>query len=180
MKYLILNCIISFFIFYSCSNEVKEITETPIANNFSTTNKAEIAKDTLHVTKTTYTKPKKSQAETSSLVEITDVNFENIVLKSDKIVLVDFCANWNEPCVMLDPIIEELATEYAGKVIIGKFALASSSAKDKNQKTFQKYQIFTIPIVRIFKNGKIVDNLTGAYPKAEYVSRLDKILGPNK
>ncbi len=130
--------------------------------------------------KTAEVKPEKTHEKPSSLIEITDENFDSIVLKSDKIVLVDFCANWNKPCVMLDPIMKELASEYAGKVIIGKFALASGTANDKNQKTFQKYQIFTIPIVRIFKNGKIVDNLTGAYPKAEYVSRLDKILVPKK
>lgn len=127
--------------------------------------------------KTSEVKPEKTQDKPLSLIEITDENFDSIVLKSDKIVLVDFCANWNQPCVMLDPIMKDLAAEYAGKVIIGKIAMAPGAKNNKNKKTFQKYQISTIPMVMIFKNGKLVDKLAGRYPKSDYKARIDKVLG---
>ncbi len=121
--------------------------------------------------KTAEVKPEKTQEKPSSLIEITDENFDSIVLKSDKIVLVDFCANWNQPCVMLDPIMKDLAAEYAGKVVIGKLVV------DKNPETAQQYQISVIPIVLIFKNGKLVDKLAYRYPKSEYKAKIDKVLG---
>ena len=83
-------------------------------------------------------------------LHITDENFETEVLKSDKPVLVDFWATWCGPCRMIAPIIEELAGEYEGKVVIGKMDV------DSNQMAPQKYGIRSIPTILIFKGGEMV------------------------
>jgi thioredoxin 1 len=72
---------------------------------------------------------------------------------------------------MIAPSMKELASEYAGKVVIGKLDV------DKNPQTAQKYQISSIPMVMFFKNGKLVDKLMGAMPKSEYKTKIDKVLG---
>ena len=101
-------------------------------------------------------------------VEITDSNFQNEVLQSDKPVLLDFWAEWCGPCKMVAPVVEELAKEYDGKLKVGKVDV------DSNQQTSMQYGIRSIPTLLIFKGGKVVDQLIGAVPKkmlAEKVAR---------
>lgn len=86
-------------------------------------------------------------------LHITDENFETEVLKSDKPVLVDFWATWCGPCRMIAPIIEDLAGEYEGKVVIGKMDV------DSNQMAPLKYGIRSIPTILIFKGGEMVDTI---------------------
>lgn len=103
-------------------------------------------------------------------VEITDANFDEIVLKSDKPVVVDFWAAWCGPCRMVGPIIEELAGEYEGKAVIGKVDV------DQNPGVSAKFGIRNIPTIIFVKNGEIVDKSVGAVPKAQLAAKLDAIL----
>jgi thioredoxin 1 len=90
---------------------------------------------------------------------LTENNFEVEVLKSDKPALVDFWAEWCGPCKMLGPVVEELAKEYSGRVKVGKVNV------DKNQSLAEKYGIRGIPTIILFKDGKIVEQLTGVQSK---------------
>lgn len=100
-------------------------------------------------------------------VEITDANFEETVLKSDKPVLVDFWATWCGPCKMLTPIIEELSKDYEGKAVIGKVDV------DANQEIAAKYGVRNIPTVLVFKDGEMVDRQVGVAQKDAYQEKLD-------
>ncbi len=177
MKHLFFIVAIFCPILFSCNNEMKESTETPpstnnSSNDSSSANTTVNTKDTTPATKIAEVKPEKTQvAGPSAPIELTDSSFDNMVLKSDKIVVVDFWATWCKPCLMIAPSMKELASEYAGKVVIGKLDV------DKNPKTAQKYQINSIPMVMFFKNGKLVDKLMGAMPKSEYKAKIDKVLG---
>ena len=104
------------------------------------------------------------------LVTITDDNFENEVIKSDKPVLIDFWAVWCGPCRMIAPIVEELATEYDGKVKIGKLDV------DSNQQTSIKFGVRSIPTILIFKDGQIKETIIGAVPKKNIVEKLDAVI----
>ncbi|MBP5982201.1 MAG: thioredoxin [Fluviicola sp.] len=103
-------------------------------------------------------------------IEITDANFEEIVLKSEKPVLVDFWAEWCGPCRLLGPIVEEMATEYEGRAIIGKVNV------DENPGVSAKFGIRNIPTVIFVKGGEIADKSVGAVPKTQLASKLDAIL----
>lgn len=103
-------------------------------------------------------------------IEITDANFEEIVLKSEKPVLVDFWAEWCGPCRLLGPIVEEMATEYEGRAIIGKVNV------DENPGVSAKFGIRNIPTVIFVKGGEIADKSIGAVPKTQLASKLDAIL----
>jgi thioredoxin 1 len=102
--------------------------------------------------------------------EITDNNFEDTVMNSGQVALLDFWAQWCGPCRAIAPIVEELASEYEGKAIIGKVDV------DKNQEIALKYNIRSIPTILIVKNGEIVDRHVGATTKAVLKGKLDKHL----
>jgi len=103
-------------------------------------------------------------------IEITDDNFETEVIKSDKPVLIDFWAVWCGPCKMIAPIVEELASEYDGKVKIGKLDV------DSNQQTAIKFGVRGIPTLLLFKDGKLKDTIIGAVPKKHLVDKLNSVL----
>jgi len=100
-------------------------------------------------------------------LEITDTTFEEIVLKSDKPVMVDFWAQWCGPCKMVGPIIDEISDEYQGKAIVGKVDV------DANQEFAAKYGVRNIPTVLVFKNGEVVSRQVGASPKKIYTEVID-------
>ncbi len=101
-------------------------------------------------------------------VEITDSNFQDLVLNSDKPLLVDFWATWCGPCRMLGPIIEELHGDYYGKALVGKVDV------DNNQQIAMQFGIRNIPTVLIFKNGEVVDKFVGVAPKAAIAEKLNE------
>ena len=103
-------------------------------------------------------------------LEITDATFDNIVLQSEKPVLVDFWAAWCGPCRMVGPIIDELSNDYDGKVIVGKVDV------DSNQEFAAKYGVRNIPTVLLFKNGELVDRKVGVSPKQVYAEAIDSAL----
>ncbi len=103
-------------------------------------------------------------------VEITDDNFESEVLQSDKPVLIDFWAVWCGPCKIIAPIVEELASEYDGKVKVGKLDV------DSNQQTSIKYGVRSIPTLLVFKDGNVKETIIGAVPKKLIVEKLNAAL----
>jgi thioredoxin 1 len=100
-------------------------------------------------------------------LEITDANFEELVLRSDKPVLVDFWAEWCGPCRMVGPVVEELSTEYAGKAVIGKVNV------DNNSGISAKYGIRNIPTLLFFKNGEVVEKHVGVAAENILAGKLD-------
>ena len=103
-------------------------------------------------------------------LEITDANFEELVLTSDKPAIVDFWAEWCGPCRMVGPIVEELAKEYEGQAVIGKVNV------DFNNEISVKYGIRNIPTVLFFKNGQLIDKQVGAVPRSVLEDKLKAIL----
>ena len=106
-----------------------------------------------------------------SHVTISDSTFEDEVLKAEGLVIVDFWAEWCMPCRMLGPIIEELASEYEGKVKVAKLNV------DENQQIAGQYQVTGIPTVIFFKNGEIVDRYVGVQPKGVYENAIKNVIG---
>jgi thioredoxin 1 len=100
-------------------------------------------------------------------LELTDQNFEEMVLKSDKPVLVDFWAEWCGPCRMVGPFVEEIAKEYEGKAIVGKVNV------DHNPNISMQFGIRNIPALLYFKNGQVVDKQIGAVPKNVLAQKLE-------
>ncbi|MGX1025317.1 thioredoxin [Flavobacterium sp. CS20] len=103
-------------------------------------------------------------------LELTDTNFEEKVLKSNKPVLVDFWAEWCGPCRMVGPVIEEISNEYKDKAVIAKLDV------DSNQEFAAKYGVRNIPTVLFFKDGELVDRKVGVAPKENYTETLDNLL----
>lgn len=99
-------------------------------------------------------------------IEITDANFEEII-SSEKPVLVDFWAEWCGPCKMIGPVVEELASEYEGKAVVGKVDV------DNNPNVSAKFGIRSIPTLLVFKGGEVVDKQIGAVPKSVLSQKLD-------
>ena len=103
-------------------------------------------------------------------LEITDQNFNEIVLQSDKPVIVDFWAEWCGPCRMVGPIVEEIGKDFSEKAVVGKLDV------DSNPGVTAKFGIRNIPTVLFFKGGEVVDKQVGAVPKSNLVSKLEAIL----
>jgi thioredoxin 1 len=103
-------------------------------------------------------------------LEITDANFDELVLKSDKPVMVDFWAEWCGPCRMVGPVVEEIAKDYEGKAIVGKVNV------DNNPGVSAKFGIRNIPTILFIKNGEIADKSVGAVPKAQLSQKLDALI----
>lgn len=101
---------------------------------------------------------------------VTDSDFDAVVLKSSLPVLVDFWAPWCGPCRAIAPVVEELTGEYAGKAMVVKMNV------DENPATPGKYGIRAIPTFILFKNGEVVDQLTGAGTKSGFKDLIDKAL----
>jgi len=102
-------------------------------------------------------------------LEVTDANFEELV-NAGKPMVLDFWAEWCGPCRMVSPIIDELATEYEGKVTIGKMDV------DDNNDVVAQFGIRNIPTVLFFKDGKLVDKQVGAAQKSAFVAKIDALL----
>ena len=105
-----------------------------------------------------------------NVIEFTDANFDEEVLKSEVPVLVDFWAPWCGPCRQIAPSVEALSTEYAGKIKIGKLNT------DDQIDTAAKFGIRSIPTLLVFKGGEVVNQLVGALPKAKIAEQLEKAL----
>jgi thioredoxin 1 len=107
----------------------------------------------------------------SKPINISDNEFESKVLQSDKPVLVDFWAPWCGPCKMVAPVLDELAQEKDGDLVIAKVNV------DENQQHAAKYGVQGIPTMLLFVNGEIADRLVGAHPKAALSERINSALG---
>ena len=103
------------------------------------------------------------------VIHLTDSNF-NEVINNNRLVLVDFYADWCMPCRMMAPVVEELAKEFAGKVLIGKINV------DENPATADRFQVFSIPTLVIIKSGREVDRIIGFVPKSQVEARIKKYL----
>ncbi len=101
-----------------------------------------------------------------SVLKLTDENFENEVLKSDKPCIVDFYADWCGPCKMMSPIIEEITEELGDKAIVGKVN------SDENIELAQKYQIMSIPTIIIINNGQVTKKFVGVTAKDEIIKEI--------
>jgi len=102
-------------------------------------------------------------------LEITDTNFEELVLKSNKPVLVDFWAAWCGPCRMVGPVIEEISNEYSDKAVVGKVDI------DSNQEYAAKYGVRNIPTVLVFNKGEVITRQVGVAPKNTYTEAIDSL-----
>ena len=103
-------------------------------------------------------------------IEITDANYKELMADTSKPVVIDFWATWCGQCRMVGPIIEELAAEYEGKVVIGKCNV------DDNEDLTMEYGIRNIPTILFFKNGQLVDKQVGSAPKPVFVQKIEALL----
>lgn len=106
-----------------------------------------------------------------AVVEVNDANFEQEVLQSDQPVLVDFWAAWCGPCKALSPIVDEVASEYSGKLKVMKMDV------DRNQATPMRYGIRGIPALLLFKGGKVADQIVGYVPKDTIARSISRVIG---
>ena len=104
------------------------------------------------------------------LITITDSNFEAEVLKSSEPVLIDFWAPWCGPCRAIAPVVEQLAGDYAGKLKVGKLDI------DQHPKTATQYDVRSIPMLLLFKDGKVHGQIVGAVPRAKIEDMVKKAL----
>ncbi len=103
-----------------------------------------------------------------NIINVTDSNFETMVLRSETPAIVDFWASWCAPCRAIAPIVEEMANEYAGRVRVTKMNV------DENPATPGKYGVRGIPTLILFKGGKVIDQLVGAVPKNQIKDLIEK------
>jgi thioredoxin 1 len=108
-------------------------------------------------------------SDNENLTNVNDGDFEQQILKSELPALVDFWAAWCGPCRTVGPVVEELATEYAGKIKVAKLNV------DDNKETPTKYGVRGIPTLMLFKDGQVVDQIVGAVPKSRIKELLDRI-----
>lgn len=101
-------------------------------------------------------------------LELTDSNFQETVINSEKLTVVDFWAEWCGPCRAIGPVIEELSKEYDGVVNVGKVNV------DHNPQLSINYGVTSIPAILFIKGGKVVDKLVGAQPKMNFVKKIDQ------
>ena len=106
-----------------------------------------------------------------AVVEVNDASFEQEVLQSDQPVLVDFWAAWCGPCKALSPIVDEVASEYSGKLKVMKMDV------DRNQATPMRYGIRGIPALLLFKGGKVADQIVGYVPKDTIARSISRVIG---
>jgi thioredoxin len=107
---------------------------------------------------------------TKNLIQVTDQNFETTVAAAQQPVLVDFWATWCAPCKMLKPVIDELAAEYEGRVIVAELDV------DANPVTSSKFTVLSIPTLILFRGGKPAERIVGYKPKALLRQRIDAVL----
>ncbi len=107
----------------------------------------------------------------TNLTQLTDESFEQEIGQHEGLALIDFWAMWCGPCHVIAPVIEQIATEYEGKLKVAKLDV------DANQKTAIRFNVRSIPSILIFKDGKHVDSVVGAVPKAYLVEKLEQHLG---
>jgi len=110
--------------------------------------------------------PKTEKISTENEIVLNSENFDEVVLKSDKLVMVDFWATWCRPCKMIAPSVSELAKQYEGKIVVGKVDV------DQNQELSVKYKIEGIPAILFFKNGQLVDQIVGFVEKEELENKI--------
>lgn len=101
---------------------------------------------------------------------LTDATFDELVIKSDKLAVVDFSAEWCGPCRMVSPIIHELSDEYDGRIVTGEINV------DDNPEVTMKYKVRNIPTVLFIKNGEVVDKQVGAVPKSNFKNLIEKYI----
>jgi thioredoxin 1 len=111
-------------------------------------------------------------AVSSKPIEVTDATFEQEVLKADKLVLVDFWATWCGPCRAIGPVLEEIAKEKGEQIKIAKVNI------DDEQQYAAALGVISIPFMVLFKDGKPVDRIVGAFPKRSIVSLIERHLEP--
>ncbi len=104
----------------------------------------------------------------SNIIAVNDANFEDEVEKHDGLAIVDFWATWCGPCRMIAPILEQLSSEYEGRVKVTKLDV------DANIKTGSRFNVRSIPTLLFFKDGKVVDQIIGAVPKGHIESKLQQ------
>lgn len=104
-------------------------------------------------------------------IEITDANFEEKVINSDKPVIIDLWAEWCGPCRMVGPIVDEIGEEYKNQVVVGKLNV------DNNPTTTAKFGVRNIPTILFLKNGEVVDKQVGAVPKSALVEKVEALIG---
>src|SRR6266487_2191940 len=109
-------------------------------------------------------------SDNALVLAVSDAAFDGDVLKSDKPVLVDFWAPWCGPCRSVGPIVDELATQYEGKLKVAKVNV------DESSQVAMKYQVTSIPTFILFKNGEVADRVLGALPRSEFVKFIDRNL----